>query len=207
MIVTPQYVRESKAMIQQKILKRQQAMEKIKMNFETELAISEKLISQLNERFWFMEYAVADIQSAIQIQVAFRGHSARYLLFRLKMIRYLSLWFIRTLQIKRRSKALNRLLTFFYAYKRRLEKIKLMEKVFAALKIYNNVYLYQTRMKILSNINGLRSSHLNEMVKQAEMKTKADTALIARTNTLMIVAKKLSKMIWPLYIHFKRKKM
>jgi hypothetical protein len=207
MIVTPQCVRESKAMIGQKALKRQQAMEKLKMNFETELAISEKLISQLTERFWFMEYAVGEIQSAIRIQVAFRGHSARCLLFRLKMIRYLSVWFIRILRIKRRRKALNRLLTFFYAYQRRLKKIKLMEKIFAAFRIYNNVSLYHTKKKILSNINVLRTFHLSEIAVMNEAKKRADAALVIRTNELILAAKKLSKMIWLVYIDYKRKKM
>lgn len=182
-------------------------MEKMKINFEIETAISEQLINQITERLYLMELAVIEIQSALCIQTAYRKCSSRKCLYKLKMIKYLSLWFYNSLTIKKRKNAKNKISLFFYSYIKRIRKIKLYTKLRSVYIICQKVYNWYIYKKYIS----FRSI---KIISKSSVKTIFFEGVVMVSGMIVVENKRLknarmclSELLWALYARFKRIKM
>jgi hypothetical protein len=187
--------------------KRQLVMERTNRNFDKESYLCESMMNQLSNRMTLMQSAVQELQSSVRIQLAVREYASRRALHRLKSKRLLCDWIFCHFHMRRRAQARNRLCQSFWLYHMRLKKVKFFHKILAAIRICATIYKYAERRKALRRRYLLKTAH---QVTSSIVKAAASRAKVKIENDKRewrAARRRLSRLIWPQYVKYKRKQM
>ena len=145
--------KEKRECLKHEAAKRAKEYEKTNHAFESEMKISLRLTDQMMKRLALMENAILRIVSVVRIQQAFRRYIACQWLKGLKLIKFLSLWFLKAYRIRKLNKAKKRIKLFFAEYSDRQQKKIFVKKVTAACFIVSAIFNYQLRKRAVSQYN------------------------------------------------------
>ena len=182
-------------------------MDRLTGTFEAEVAVSDRLVTQMLERFARMEGNILRITSAVRIQQAQRCRVARHCLFLLRTVRRLSKWFHRAVRMKALEGARRKIQRVMVAYSIRLKRLAVLQRQAAAARICECIlcfYLRRRAFKVCLELAKKRASATANMMEN-EATTAAQIKEQQRIRRL--TRKKLSRLLWPFYVRYKRRKM